>query len=130
MATDIQALRAVKTVLLTTYRRDGTPVATPVSIAFDGARAVFRTWDTAGKAKRLRRNPTVEVAPCTFRGRPTGPAVHAEARRLAGDDEGKARAALGRRHPLLHRLLVPLAHRLMRYRTVHYELVPAGAPAV
>lgn len=36
-----------KTVLLTTYRRDGTPVGTPVHIAVDGDRAFFRTWDRA-----------------------------------------------------------------------------------
>jgi hypothetical protein len=32
-----------KTILLTTYKRDGTPVATPVSLAFDGERAFDRT---------------------------------------------------------------------------------------
>ena len=32
-----------KTILLTTYKRDGTPVGTPVSIAFDGDRAFFRS---------------------------------------------------------------------------------------
>lgn len=114
-----------KTILLTSYRRDGTPVATPVSIAFDGDHAFFRTYDKAWKARRLRSNPNVEIAPCTFRGRQTGPAIRARARLLSGDEAKQARRALARRHPLLQGLFVPLTHRLMRYRTLHYELTPA-----
>jgi uncharacterized protein len=40
---DLAAARGAKTILLTTYKRDGTPVSTPVSIAFDGDRAFWRT---------------------------------------------------------------------------------------
>jgi hypothetical protein len=66
-------------VLLTTYRNDGRP---PVHIAVDGEgeRAFVRTWDTAWKLKRMRRNLSVTVAPSTFRGKPTGPALSARAR--------------------------------------------------
>jgi len=39
-----------RTVLLTAYRRDGTPVGTPVSIVLDGERAFVRTFDTAWKS--------------------------------------------------------------------------------
>ena len=126
MATPLDPFVREKTILLTSYRRDGTPVATPVSIAFDGDRAFFRTWETAWKAKRLRRNPSVQIAPSTLRGEQTGPAVNARARLLTGDEAKLARRALARRHPFLHGLLVPLGHRLMRYRTVHYELIPGA----
>jgi uncharacterized protein len=119
----LDALRHTKTVLLTTYKRDGTPVATPVSIAFDGDRAVFRSYDKAWKTKRLRRNPNVEVAPSNMRGAPTGPGISAQARLLTGDEARRAAKALARRHRFLQALLVPAAHRLMRYRTMHYELV-------
>jgi PPOX class probable F420-dependent enzyme len=47
-------VRKAKTILLTTYKRDGTPVPTPVSIAFDHDRAFFRSFDKAWKTKRLR----------------------------------------------------------------------------
>ncbi len=113
-----------QTVLLTTYRRDGTPVGTPVSIAVDGDRAFVRSWDTAWKVRRIRNNPEVEVAPATWRGKPIGPAVRARARLLAGPEAAAASRALARKHPLLHGLLVPLAHRLRRYTTVHLELRP------
>ena len=59
-----------KTVLLTTYRRDGTPIGTPVNIVVDGDRAFVRTFDMAWKLKRIRKNPRVEIAPSTVRGNP------------------------------------------------------------
>jgi hypothetical protein len=113
-----------KTILLTTYKRDGTAVGTPVSIAFDGDRAFFRSYDKAWKTRRLRRNPRVQAAPSTFRGNPTGPAVPARATLLEGGSACAAARALARRHRVLQAVIVPMAHRLMRYRTMHYELSP------
>jgi uncharacterized protein len=120
----LAAVKNTKTILLTTYKRDGTAVGTPVSIAFDGDRAFFRSYHKAWKTKRLRNNPEVQVAPCTLRGRPTGPAVHARAILLDGVPAHLAAQALARRHRLLQGILVPLAHRLMHYQTMHYELRP------
>jgi hypothetical protein len=113
-----------KTILLTTYKRDGTPVATPVSVAFDGGRAFFRSYDQAWKTRRLRRNPAVQAAPATLRGRPTGPAIRAHATLLDGERARLAARALGRRHWILQAILVPITHRMMGYRTLHYELIP------
>ena len=123
-AVALEPLGHHKTAVLTTFRRDGTPVTTPVTIVVDGGRAVFRTYDRAWKAKRLRNNPDVEVAPSTARGRPLGPAIRARTRRLDGDEARVARRLLARRAPLLQGIVVPLTHRLARYRTLHYELVP------
>jgi PPOX class probable F420-dependent enzyme len=121
--TGLESLRRTKTILLTTFKRDGTPVATPVSIAFDGDRAFFRSYDKAWKTKRIRNNQSVEAAPATVRGKPTGPNVQAQAVLLPGDQAEIAARALARRHRILQAVLVPLAHRLMRYRTIHYELL-------
>jgi uncharacterized protein len=109
-------------VLLTTFRRDGTPVGTPVSVAVDDGRAFIRSPGTGGKVKRMRREPRVELAPCTARGQQTGPSVPAVARPLEGEDANRAARALRRKHPLLQGVLVPLAHRLMRCGTAYYEL--------
>ena len=117
-------LRKRRTALLTTYKRDGTPVATPVTIAVEGERAFVRTWDRAWKARRMRNNPDVLVAPSTMRGRPTGEAMRARSRLLDGEEARRAARALARRQPILQGVLVPLAHRVMRYRTLHYELTP------
>jgi PPOX class probable F420-dependent enzyme len=116
-----------KTVVLTSYRRDGRPASSPVSIAVDGDRAYVRSFEKAWKTRRIRHNPTVEVAPSTARGRPTGPALRAQARRLDGGEARHAARLLARKHPLLHGVLVPLTHRLGRARTgktVHFELTP------
>jgi PPOX class probable F420-dependent enzyme len=116
-----------KTVLLTTYRRDGTPAAAPVSIAVDGERAYVRSFERAWKTRRIRNNPAVTVAPSTARGTPTGPAIEATARRLTGTEYDCAARALAGKYPMLQGVLVPLAHRVGRARTgrtVHFELTP------
>ncbi len=109
-------------VLLTSFRRDGTPVGTPVSIAVDGDRAYVRSPGTAWKVKRIRRNPRVEIAPCTFRGRATGPSLATVAHALDGEEARRAARALRRKHPILQGLLVPLAHRLLRCGTAYFEI--------
>ena len=85
MTDGLESFKHTKTILLTTYKRDGTPIATPVSVAFDGDRAFFRSYDKAWKTRRLRNNPGVGVAPATLRGKPTGPDVHAQATLLSDD---------------------------------------------
>jgi PPOX class probable F420-dependent enzyme len=57
---------------LVTFRRDGREVATPVWFAEVGGRLYAYTLRDAGKLKRLRHNPRVRVAECTFAGKVTG----------------------------------------------------------
>ena len=59
---------AARYVSFTTFRRTGEPVATPVWIAPDGDELLFVSEDPAGKLKRLRNNPRVELRPCSLRG--------------------------------------------------------------
>jgi PPOX class probable F420-dependent enzyme len=116
-----------KTVLVTTYRQDGRPVSTPVSLAVDGDHAYLRSFEKAGKTRRLRHNPRVDVAPSTARGQPTGPAIQATAKRLQGAEARRAARLLAAKHPLLHGVLVPLTHRLgpaKTGKTVHFQLTP------
>src|SRR5205814_8085955 len=61
----LEAFRDQKTVILTSYRKDGTPVDTPVHIAVEGDRAYVRTYASALKTKRLRRNPELELWPAS-----------------------------------------------------------------
>ena len=106
MSGGLVPLMDAKTILLTTYKRDGTPVQTPVSIAFDGDQAFFRSYDKAWKTKRLRGNPQVEAAPCTLLGKPAGPAVQARATLLHGEQAARAANLLGhfRERELLARI--------------------------
>ena len=64
---------------LESWKRDGTPVQTPVWFAEDHGVLYVYTLAKAGKVKRIRRNPRIRLAPCTMRGTVTGPWVEAEA---------------------------------------------------
>ena len=62
------------------------------------------------------------LAPCTARGRPTGRERAGRARRLSGEEADAAAAALRRRHPFVHRFLVPLELALKRTHNAYYEV--------
>jgi PPOX class probable F420-dependent enzyme len=111
---------------LTTFRRDGRPVHTPVNVAVVADRVLFRTYATAWKCRRIDWDPTVELAPCDVRGRPTAAAIRGRARRLQDARSNAAAAAIDAKYPLFQRLLIRLGHRLLRYRTVHFEIVPVS----
>jgi PPOX class probable F420-dependent enzyme len=123
MKPTLESLAVERTVLLTTYKKDGTPVGTPVSIVVRDGSAYFRTYDKAWKAKRLRNNPEVTVAPSTVRGEPTGEAVRGRTRLLSDAESKPIRRMLARKHRFLQGMAVPLFHKLKRYKTLHYELI-------
>jgi PPOX class probable F420-dependent enzyme len=86
----LRPLEGAHYISLTTFRRDGTPVATPVWFAAQNATIFVYTESQSGKVKRLRHTPQVTLAPCTARGEEIGPTIvgtgrviadHAEARR-------------------------------------------------
>jgi uncharacterized protein len=124
MTSDLESLKGTYAILLTMFRRNGGPVATPVSVAFDGDRAFFCSYDRAWKTKRLHGNKSVDVAPATARGRRSGPTLHTQPVLLTGGQADIAAKELARRHRVLQAVVVPLPHRGMRYRTLHYELHP------
>ncbi|HET7396999.1 MAG TPA: PPOX class F420-dependent oxidoreductase [Intrasporangium sp.] len=68
-------------VSLTTYRRSGTPVSTPVWVVQDAQGLLVSTPEGTGKLKRLRLDPRVSLRPCDRRGRvaSNAPAVDAVA---------------------------------------------------
>jgi PPOX class probable F420-dependent enzyme len=87
---------------LTTYRRSGEAVATPVWFAMQGETVYVETDPSTGKFKRIRHTPRVELAPCTFRGRVTGSTVEGTARILTAPGEiAAAQEALTRKYRLV-----------------------------
>jgi uncharacterized protein len=75
---------------VTTFKRDGTAVPTPVwCVGENGTLLVYSEADS-GKVKRIRHDPHVTVAPCSFRGTPRGPAVDADATVAGGTEEVEA----------------------------------------
>ena len=100
------ALPTSRYVSLTTFRRSGDPVATPVWAAPQEGRLVVWTRADSGKAKRLRHTARVTVAPCDVRGRLQGPAVEATAGFVDPPDRPAALAALTRRYGWRFRLFL------------------------
>jgi len=92
--------------LVTTFRRDGTPVPTPVWAARDGEALVVWTVGNSGKVKRIRRDGHVTVAPCTVRGKPTGEEHPARAEVLDRDGSQRVRNLIKRKYGVKGRLFV------------------------
>lgn len=87
-------LEGHKNVNLTTFRRGGEAVVTPVwFVVLDGMLYV-RTGADSGKVKRIRNDPRVLLAPATVRGRPVGPATGARARALGPEEAELAATAI------------------------------------
>lgn len=114
-------LELSRTALLTTFRRNGDGVATPVSLALTCGRAYFVTAATSGKAKRLARRSTVTLAPCTVSGTPLGATVTGQALLLEGLARRHARRVLLPTGPLFWSFLL---YRLRGNAMNLYEVVP------
>jgi PPOX class probable F420-dependent enzyme len=100
------AIRGQKYISLATFRKNGAKVATPVWYGEDGDKLYVMTQSDMGKSKRIRNNPQVTVAPCTIRGRVTGPEVAAVARILPPEEHAHARQTINGKY-LLARLSSP-----------------------
>lgn len=91
-------LSGQKYVSLTTFRKSGVGVVTPVWFAERGDRLYVKTRIESGKSKRIRNNPSVRVAPCTIRGTVTGPEFHGTARVLPRGQSGPAKEAINSKY--------------------------------
>ncbi|MEU5942459.1 PPOX class F420-dependent oxidoreductase [Micromonospora sp. NPDC047548] len=111
--TDLDRLAAEKYVLLTTFRRDGRAVPTPVWAVRDGDTLAVWTAADSGKVKRIRRDGTVTVAPCDVRGRPLAAAVPGQAVLCSPQESNRVRDLIKRKYRLLGRLSL-LGSRLRR----------------
>ena len=103
MAT-LEQLGSEKYVRLTTYRRDGRAVPTPLWVVPDGAGLMVWTPAGTGKIKRIRNNGRVTVQACDFRGNPSGEPVEAHARIGDTADRRRVGAAIIRKYGLSGRL--------------------------
>ncbi|AXY52379.1 F420-dependent protein [Rhodococcus ruber Chol-4] len=99
-------LAAAKYVLLTTFRRDGTPVPTAVWAAADADRLLVWTVTDSYKVRRLRRDPRITVAVCDVRGTPRSDAVPGTATVLDAAGTERARATIARKYGILGWLTV------------------------
>jgi uncharacterized protein len=93
-------------VSLTTFRRSGAQVATPVWFAAVDGRLYVVSAGDSGKVKRIRNSARVRLAPCDARGGMRGPWQEATARVVTdGTLIGRAHAALRAKYGWQVRLL-------------------------
>jgi PPOX class probable F420-dependent enzyme len=116
--TDFSSLDGEDHVLLVTYRRDGTPIPSPVWFARDADQLYVWTEVNAFKAKRLRRDPRALLAPCSPLGVPRGNPIAAKGRVLTDESERRRAAAVIRSQWGLGRRIFELMSRPLT--DVHY----------
>ena len=79
---------------LATFRKNGMVVRTPVWFGEQDGKLYVSTRSDSGKYKRIRNNAVIRIAPCTMRGKITGPEFPARARILPPEEWEPARKAL------------------------------------
>jgi len=83
---------------LATFRKNGTPVYTPVWFGEENGKLYVMTRNDSGKYKRIRNNSRVKIAPCTVRGKITGPEFAARVRLLPAEDFAAAHRTIKRKY--------------------------------
>ena len=80
---------------LTTFRRNGEPVSSPVNFATYDGKVYIITGRTSWKVKRIEKDPYVRITPCDWNGKPLGEVMKGKARILP---ESEAEALRGKLH--------------------------------
>lgn len=109
-----------KYISLATFRKNGNPVPTPVWFGEENDKLYVMTRSDSGKYKRIRNNPKVRIAPCTMRGKITGPEFEATARILPPEDWPQARKTIERKYWMAR---IPF---FWSKKNVYMEIEPSG----
>ena len=91
-------IQGQKYISLVTFRKNGAAVPTPVWFGEQDGKLYVMTRSDSGKYKRIRNNPQVRIAPCTTRGKITGPEFPATVRILPAEDWPRARKTIERKY--------------------------------
>ncbi len=108
-----------KYLALTSFKRDGTGVTTPVWFVVDEGQLLVLTASRSFKVKRIRRNPAVTIAPCTASGRLRGEPIPARAQLLPPSELPRVEQLLRRKYRVDRILILPIYRAVQRLRGVH-----------
>ncbi|MFI6032315.1 PPOX class F420-dependent oxidoreductase [Amycolatopsis magusensis] len=127
MASELERLAAEKYVVVTTFRKNGTPVPTPVWIAREGGELVLWSQRTAGKVKRLRKDNRVAVQASDFGGKKThGDKVSGQARLLDEPETERVRSAIARKYGIVGQVTMFFSRLRGRQRTIGIAITLDG----
>lgn len=102
--TVLDELATGKYLLLTTFRRDGTAVPTPVWVMRDDQTLAVSSAADTGKVKRIRNGSRITAAPCDWRGKSLGAPVPGFAEVLAPDASAHFTTLMKRKYGLVARI--------------------------
>ena len=123
------SLQERKYINLETFRKNGQGVRTPVWFAGEPEQGppekiyVYSTADS-GKAKRIRNNPRVRVAPSDVRGKPLGEWIEARAEIVIGEEAEHGMKLLNKKY-FPWRQLLDFFSMFSRHKRVVFRIVPA-----
>jgi len=129
-AADLEALFPGRYLSVTSFKHDGTGVATPLWFVFHDERLFALTDLHSGKVRRLRHNPRVLVAPCRASGKLRGEPLPARAEVLTENaDLERVQKLLIERYKFSYRLVM-LMYRLGRRLRGQPSLADGAALAI
>ena len=94
-----------KYINLETYKKDGTPIRTPVWFVIDKNLIYVITRDSTGKVKRLRNNQNVRIVPCSFKGEPKNEWVKGATEKIRGEEADKVIKLRKKKYGMFARLI-------------------------
>ena len=86
MGDKLEQFSKQKYINLETYKRDNTPVKTPVWFVIDKGLVYIITRESTGKVKRLKNNQNVRVVICSFKGEIKNEWVNGKAQKVTGSE--------------------------------------------
>jgi hypothetical protein len=129
-AADLEARFPGRYLSVTSFKRDGTGVATPLWFVSDGRRLLALTDLHSGKVRRMRRNPHVLVAPCRANGKLRSEPLPAEAEVLTATPElERVQQLLLERYRISYRLVM-LMYRIGRRLRGRRSVADGAAVAI
>jgi len=112
---------------VTSFHRDGTPVATPVWFVQEGGRLLVETDADSYKVRGIRANPRVLVAACGASGRLHGKQVEARAEILGPEALGPTRKLMARKYQMDRIFILPLYRLVQR---LQHKPTGQGEPVI
>jgi uncharacterized protein len=119
----LAGLKGYRFLNLATFRKNGVAVVTTVLFAVANGRIYVWTTKDSGKVRRIRNNPTVQIAPSTRLGRPLGPIATASARILSATEQTEAQSLTDRTFGWLKKFF-GLIWRVQGREQVYLEITP------
>ena len=105
MGNQLEQFHDQKYINLETYKKDGTPVRTPVWFVIDKDLIYVITRDSTGKLKRLKNNQDVRIVSCSFKGEPKNEWVKGKTEMITGEEADKAIKLRKKKYGMSDRLI-------------------------